>query len=110
MRIPFDQMCKVFQDALLDSGFSRERAALCARIFAESSLDGVYSHGVNRFAGFVPALDRAASMSKLCLSGWRLLAPGSNGMAITARARSMPTFVPSVPWCWRESTVSAVLG
>jgi hypothetical protein len=29
-------------------GFSNERAAICARLFAETSRDGVYSHGLNR--------------------------------------------------------------
>ena len=34
-------------------GFSDARAELCARLFAETTCDGVYSHGVNRFARFV---------------------------------------------------------
>ena len=33
--------------------FSDARAELCARLFAETTCDGVYSHGVNRFARFV---------------------------------------------------------
>ena len=35
----------------LDSAHAR--AELCARLFAETTCDGVYSHGVNRFARFV---------------------------------------------------------
>lgn len=34
-------------------GFSEDRTELCARIFAENSRDGVYSHGLNRFPVFV---------------------------------------------------------
>lgn len=32
---------------------SQERAELCARLFAETSRDGVYSHGINRFPAFI---------------------------------------------------------
>jgi len=34
-------------------GFSDQRAQLSARLFAETTSDGVYSHGVNRFARLV---------------------------------------------------------
>jgi 3-dehydro-L-gulonate 2-dehydrogenase len=34
-------------------GFAADRAGLCARLFAETTFDGVYSHGVNRFPRFV---------------------------------------------------------
>ena len=57
-RIPFADMQQIFQQILASHGFSADRAATCARIFAESSLDGVYSHGVNRFAGFVDFVER----------------------------------------------------
>ncbi|MBN1523143.1 MAG: 3-dehydro-L-gulonate 2-dehydrogenase [Spirochaetales bacterium] len=52
-RIPFDIMYQEFLRVLLKIGFSSGRAAVCARIFAENSLDGVYSHGLNRFLPFV---------------------------------------------------------
>ncbi|MDP9040063.1 MAG: Ldh family oxidoreductase, partial [Acidobacteriota bacterium] len=29
-------------------GLTGERAALCARLFAETTRDGVYTHGLNR--------------------------------------------------------------
>jgi 3-dehydro-L-gulonate 2-dehydrogenase len=53
MKIWFDQMLDEFRRILLKLGFPEDRAGLCARIFAENSRDGVYSHGVNRFAAFV---------------------------------------------------------
>jgi 3-dehydro-L-gulonate 2-dehydrogenase len=34
-------------------GLRDHRAALCARLFAETTRDGVYSHGLNRFPRFV---------------------------------------------------------
>jgi 3-dehydro-L-gulonate 2-dehydrogenase len=53
MRISFEQMKGEFSRVLVRLGFSDQRAELCARIFAENSRDGVYSHGLNRFPVFV---------------------------------------------------------
>jgi 3-dehydro-L-gulonate 2-dehydrogenase len=52
-RIPFSEMQKEFERVLLKVGLAPDRAALCARILAENSLDGVASHGVNRFVDFI---------------------------------------------------------
>ena len=46
-------MKSTFQQVLSGCGFSTQRAAVCADVFATNSLEGVYSHGVNRFAHFV---------------------------------------------------------
>ena len=53
MRVPFDTMVGEFSRVLRKLAFSPDRADVCARLFAEASRDGVYSHGLNRFAGFV---------------------------------------------------------
>jgi 3-dehydro-L-gulonate 2-dehydrogenase len=53
MRIPYQQVCDVLLRALLNLGFAQERARLCAQLFAETSRDGVYSHGLERFPRFV---------------------------------------------------------
>lgn len=53
MKIPFDDLQAEFKRVLLKLKFTEERAELCARIFAENSRDGVYSHGLNRFPVFV---------------------------------------------------------
>ena len=37
-------------------GFTPDRARLAARLFADASRDGVYSHGVNRFPRFLRAI------------------------------------------------------
>jgi 3-dehydro-L-gulonate 2-dehydrogenase len=38
---------------LLKYGFDKERAKQCAAIFTTSSVDGIYTHGINRFTRFV---------------------------------------------------------
>lgn len=38
---------------LLKYGFDEERAKQCAAIFTTSSVDGIYTHGINRFTRFV---------------------------------------------------------
>jgi 3-dehydro-L-gulonate 2-dehydrogenase len=53
LRIPFTDMRDEFERVLLKEGLTPDDAVLCARLLAENSLDGVASHGVNRFAGFV---------------------------------------------------------
>jgi 3-dehydro-L-gulonate 2-dehydrogenase len=53
MRIPFDKMKDEFLRILTATGFTPVKAELCARIFAENSRDGVYSHGLNRFPVFI---------------------------------------------------------
>lgn len=52
-RIPFEEVLQTLKEALLRNGFSRERAERCARLFAETTRDGVITHGVTRFPRFV---------------------------------------------------------
>ena len=53
LRIPYDELKDVLLAALLRVGLEGERAELCARLFAETSRDGVYSHGHLRFPRFI---------------------------------------------------------
>jgi len=53
MRIPFQQLQTEFKRVLLALNFTDAKADACARIFAENSRDGVYTHGLNRFPSFV---------------------------------------------------------
>lgn len=53
IRIPYEEMQDTFFRTLLLYGFSKNQASLCAGIFAGNSLDGVYTHGVNRFKWFI---------------------------------------------------------
>ncbi len=51
MRVPFEQLEAALAEALVPLGFVEERGALCARLFAETTRDGVYTHGLARFRG-----------------------------------------------------------
>ncbi|MHA8067456.1 3-dehydro-L-gulonate 2-dehydrogenase [Aquirufa sp. ROCK2-A2] len=53
MRIPLDEMVQTIQKAFELAGLNAEKAKKCAKIHAESSRDGVYSHGLNRVARFI---------------------------------------------------------
>jgi len=57
-RIPFIDLKNELARILLTRGFSAEKAELAAKICAESSRDGVYSHGANRFPMYVDYIDR----------------------------------------------------
>jgi 3-dehydro-L-gulonate 2-dehydrogenase len=53
MRIEKETMINTFQSILTKHGFSEGDSDLCAHLLTQASLDGVYSHGVNRFAEFI---------------------------------------------------------
>jgi len=53
IRVPYDQLEAALARALEPLGFSAERARHCARLFAETTRDGVYTHGLARFPRFV---------------------------------------------------------
>jgi 3-dehydro-L-gulonate 2-dehydrogenase len=57
VRIDPGKMLSEFERILLDNGFSQDRALACARVFMVNSLEGVYSHGVNRFPRFVKGVN-----------------------------------------------------
>jgi 3-dehydro-L-gulonate 2-dehydrogenase len=52
-RLSFEAVRQRLAEVLRELGFSHPRAELCAQLFAETTRDGVYSHGVNRFSRFV---------------------------------------------------------
>ena len=51
--IPAKEMQERFTGILLKEGFTQDRALQCAVNFTSSSVDGIYTHGVNRFPRFV---------------------------------------------------------
>jgi len=53
IRISGDEMKSRFLQILIKYGMEQHRADKCAEIFMVNSLDGIYSHGVNRFPRFV---------------------------------------------------------
>jgi 3-dehydro-L-gulonate 2-dehydrogenase len=58
IRVSFAEILDRLQRVLIGLGFEPARAELCARLFAETSRDGVYSHGLNRFPRFVEQVRR----------------------------------------------------
>ena len=55
-RIPFEEVQQTLAGVLVRLGMTRERAETCARLFAETTRDGVYTHGINRFPRFVTTI------------------------------------------------------
>lgn len=53
MRVPFETMKSEFKRVFIKYGMSEENAETCATIHAESSRDGIYSHGANRVPRFI---------------------------------------------------------
>lgn len=74
MRIPFEDVHATLAAVLRKLGFAESRADLSARLFAETTRDGVYSHGVNRFPRFVATIrngsvDPAAEPERIAAFG-----------------------------------------
>lgn len=57
-RVSYETMVREFKRVLVKKGFSDERGEAAAEIFAQNSLAGVYSHGLNRFPRVVEYLEK----------------------------------------------------
>ena len=71
MRISYKELTETFEKILRSRDVAPEIAAAAAENFAQNSLDGVYSHGVNRFPRVISYLDKKAIDGKAtpaCLS------------------------------------------
>jgi len=55
-RLPIEHVRQTLAGVLVRFGMAGERAETCARLFAEATRDGVYTHGVNRFPRFVDTI------------------------------------------------------
>jgi 3-dehydro-L-gulonate 2-dehydrogenase len=60
IRVPFEELESTLDRALVKIGFEPARAQLCARLFAETTRDGVYSHGLNRFPRFLATIENGS--------------------------------------------------
>lgn len=58
LQIPYPQLLEAFGSVLLQKGFDFNKAMLGAKLFAQASLDGVASHGLNRFPFFIKMIDK----------------------------------------------------
>lgn len=52
LRVPYSDLLTALQRGTEHLGLHGDRAALCARLFAETTRDGVYTHGLDRFPRF----------------------------------------------------------
>ena len=56
--VSYEELLSVLTDILTVIGFAEERAEQCAKLFADATCDGVYSHGLNRFPRFIEMIRR----------------------------------------------------
>lgn len=100
LNIPAQEMQAVFYKVLLAAGFAPGRAMQCAEAFTGNSVDGVYTHGIYRFARFVqyvqkgfvhPAAEPLLLHTFGSLEQWDGgLGPGiTNALAATDRATAL---------------------
>lgn len=74
LRIPFDEMKGLFARILVSRGLEEGEAETLASIVATNSLEGVYSHGTNRFPRLVHdiecgTVDKDAKVEKVIQAG-----------------------------------------
>ncbi len=98
MNIPYEQLQHQFKTVLLKHGFQKNKATLCANIFAGNSRDGVHSHGLNRFPAFIQhikeglinidtepeAINREGAIENWLIAMSKTTCPSLRGTAITS--------------------------
>jgi 3-dehydro-L-gulonate 2-dehydrogenase len=97
-RIPFREVQETLAGVLIKLGMSAKRAQICARLFAETTRDGVYTHGINRFPRFVGTIQNGSVDVKAeahrvagfgALERWDGLRGPGNLNALTAMERAI---------------------
>ncbi|WP_428664026.1 3-dehydro-L-gulonate 2-dehydrogenase [Runella sp.] len=58
LTISAEKMQKTLKNILLKLRFPKKRAEECAAIFTQNSIDGIYTHGINRFPRFVQYIQK----------------------------------------------------
>jgi Malate/L-lactate dehydrogenases len=58
MRVKYEDMIKEFVRVLEKNGITGDDAALSAKLFADASAEGVYTHGLNRFPKYIYAIQK----------------------------------------------------
>ncbi len=56
-RIPYQEVTNTLRGILIKKGFTEGKADLLAELIATNSLEGIYSHGVNRFSSFIKQVE-----------------------------------------------------
>ena len=57
MRVPFAEVQRVLKEALIRRGCPEDVAEQTAREMTNNSLEGVYTHGINRFYSLIKGID-----------------------------------------------------
>lgn len=52
LRVPYSDLYEALRKTMQHLGLKENRASHCARLFADTTRDGVYTHGLNRFPRF----------------------------------------------------------
>lgn len=60
MRVPYEVMEGEFLRVLNKYGITGEKAKLSAKLFADASRDGIYTHGLNRFPKFIKSIENGS--------------------------------------------------
>jgi 3-dehydro-L-gulonate 2-dehydrogenase len=60
LRVPYADLNGALNRAMQRLGLTGERAILCARLFSETTRDGVYTHGLNRFPRFAATVENGS--------------------------------------------------
>jgi len=58
LRVPYEELKAEIARVLINRGYTEEKANSSAELFSKASLDGVYSHGLNRVPRLVEYIDR----------------------------------------------------
>jgi 3-dehydro-L-gulonate 2-dehydrogenase len=82
------EMESVFHKILLQHGLSDSKAKICAQVFTSNSVDGVYSHGVNRFYKYIQLLKKGlinVNAEPMCVQSGSALEQwdGAHGLGVT---------------------------
>ncbi|HLJ78112.1 MAG TPA: Ldh family oxidoreductase, partial [Acidobacteriaceae bacterium] len=64
IRVPFAELVERLSAVLTRAGFDAGDAALCARLFADTTRDGIYTHGVRRFPRLMAMVRNGAVQPK----------------------------------------------
>ena len=64
MQLTYDALKAEFKRVLLARKLREDTAEAVATLFADTTLSGIYSHGVNRFPRFIYQLDQGISTPK----------------------------------------------
>lgn len=88
LRIPFETVAAELARVLEKNGCCHDQAVYVGRVMAENSLEGVYTHGVNRFLRLVGNIQRGTAVPNLepvfvkGLGGLEIW-DGQNGLGVT---------------------------